>query len=35
LLCAREVYTKVICSVVAYRAGVWHYPIEEKTKGIA
>jgi hypothetical protein len=35
LLRAREVYTKVIRSAVAYGAGVWHLPSDSKTKGIA
>jgi hypothetical protein len=35
LLRAREVYTKVIRSAVAYGAGVWHYPTERRIKGIA
>jgi hypothetical protein len=35
LLRAREVYTKVIRSAVAYGAGVWHHPTERKAKGIA
>jgi hypothetical protein len=35
LLRAREVYTKVIRSAVAYGAGIWHHPTERKAKGIA
>jgi retron-type reverse transcriptase len=35
LLRAREIYTKVIRSAVAYGAGVWHYPSEQRVKGIA
>jgi hypothetical protein len=36
LLRAREIYTKVIRSAVAYGAGVWHYPTEQqRVKGIA
>jgi hypothetical protein len=35
LLRAREIYTKVIRSAVAYGAGVWHHPTERKVKGIA
>jgi hypothetical protein len=35
LLHAREVYTKVIRSAVAYSAGVWHHPTKRKATGIA
>jgi hypothetical protein len=35
LLRAREIYTKVIRSAMAYGAGVWHHPTEQKVKGIA
>jgi hypothetical protein len=35
LLRAREVYTKVIRSAVAYGAGVWNHPTERQAKGIA
>ena len=35
LLCAREIYTKVIRSALSYGAGVWHHPTEQKPKGIA
>jgi hypothetical protein len=35
LLRAREIYTMVIRSAIAYGAGVWHYPTERKAKGIA
>jgi hypothetical protein len=35
LLCAREIYTKVIRSAIVYGAGIWHHPTEQKVKGIA
>jgi hypothetical protein len=35
LLCAREIYTKVIHSTIAYSARIWHQPPEQKVKGIA
>jgi hypothetical protein len=36
LLRAREVYTKVIRSAIAYGAGVWHHPTtNQRVKGIA
>src|SRR6266498_1989522 len=35
LLRAREIYTKVIRSALLYGAGVWHYPTEQRQKGIA
>jgi hypothetical protein len=35
LLRAREIYTKLIRSAVAYSAGVWHHPTERQAKGIA
>ena len=35
LLRAREIYTKVIRSAIAYGAGVWHHPSERRVKGIA
>jgi hypothetical protein len=36
LLRAREIYTKVIRSAIAYRAGVWHHPTtDQRVKGIA
>jgi hypothetical protein len=35
LLRAREVYTKVIRSAVAYGAGIWHHPTQRQAKGIA
>jgi hypothetical protein len=35
LLRAREIYTKVIRSAVAYGAGVWHRPSNQRNKGIA
>jgi hypothetical protein len=35
LLCAREIYTKVIRSAIAYGAGVWHHPTTDRVKGIA
>ena len=36
LLRAREIYTKVIRSAIAYGAGVWHHPTtDQRVKGIA
>jgi hypothetical protein len=35
LLRAREIYTKVIRSAMAYGAGVWHRPSGQRAKGIA
>ena len=35
LLRAREIYTKVIRSAIAYGAGVWHHPTTDRVKGIA
>ena len=35
LLRAREIYTKVIRSAIAYSAGIWHHPTEQKIQGIA
>ena len=34
LVRAREIYTKVIRSAIAYRAGVWHCPASQRAKGI-
>ena len=34
LIRAREVYTKVVCSALAYGAGVWHQPAKHRPKGI-
>jgi retron-type reverse transcriptase len=35
LLRAREIYTKVIRSAVAYGAGIWHHPTDRRITGIA
>ena len=35
LIQAREVYMKVVCSTLVYRAGVWHQPAQHRPKGIA
>jgi hypothetical protein len=35
LLCAREIYTRVIRSALLYSAGVWHHPTEQRQKGVA
>jgi hypothetical protein len=33
--CAREIYTKVICAALVYRASAWHNPGDTRPKGPA